>query len=105
MREKRSRVPLTAPLEASLQTTRVRDMPKHYSHTDSDKLRRGQPTADAPPGGPENPDPDTNSGYPAGGKELPEGKDAYGRDRKTQEQAGKTRPEDSQPGRGSTASR
>jgi len=65
-------------------------MPKLPFHAESDNERRkAQPTADAAPAGPENANPDTNSGYPAGGKEMPDGKDAYGRDRKTQEQAGK----------------
>lgn len=75
-------------------------MPKLPFHAESDNLHRnGQPTADEPPTEQENPDPGTNSGYPAGGKELPEGKDAYGRDRKTQEQAGKTSPKGGPQGR------
>jgi len=65
-------------------------MSKPPFHAESDNERRNaQPTADRPPTEQENPNPDTNSGYPAGGKDLPSGKDAYGRDRKTQEQAGK----------------
>lgn len=75
-------------------------MPKLPFHAESDNLRRdGQPTVDSPPTEQENPDPDTNSGYPAGGKELPEGEDAFGRDRKTQEQAGKAPPKGSTRGR------
>ncbi len=43
----------------------------------------GQPTADGPPTGDVNPDPATNSGYPAGGSQAPAGKDPYGRPRKS----------------------
>lgn len=39
----------------------------------------GQPVADGPPTGEVNTDPSTNSGYPAGGSQAPEGKDAFGR--------------------------
>ncbi|PND35733.1 hypothetical protein A6B37_08815 [Achromobacter sp. HZ01] len=68
-------------------------MPKLPFHAESDNERRkAQPTADGPPTGRENTDPDSNSGYPGGGKELPEGRDAYGRNKKTQEQAGKNPP-------------
>lgn len=65
-------------------------MPKLPFHAESDNERRkAQPAADSPPTERANRNPSTNSGYPAGGKELPPGKDAYGRDRKTQEQAAK----------------
>lgn len=65
-------------------------MSKLPFHAESDNERRkAQPTAETPPAGRKNANPNTNSGYPAGGGELPKGKDAYGRDRKTQEQAGK----------------
>ena len=39
----------------------------------------GQPVADGPPQGEVNTDPNSNSGYPAGGAQTQEGKDAYGR--------------------------
>jgi len=42
----------------------------------------GQPTAKGPPEGEVNRDPNTNSGYPAGGSQAPRGKDAYGREPK-----------------------
>lgn len=43
----------------------------------------GQPTADGPPTGDVNTDPQTNSGYPAGGSQAPEGKDPYARPKKS----------------------
>ncbi|MNR53387.1 hypothetical protein D3C85_1733940 [compost metagenome] len=42
----------------------------------------GQPVVDGPPQGDVNPDPATNSGYPAGGEQAPEGRDAFGRTEK-----------------------
>ncbi|RII99271.1 hypothetical protein DXK93_31165 [Achromobacter sp. K91] len=67
-------------------------MPKLPFHADSDNARRdGQPVADGPPTSKQNRDPNTNSGYPAGGKELPKGKDAFGRSAKVREQAEKRR--------------
>ena len=42
----------------------------------------GQPAAEGPPTGDVNPDPSTNSGYPAGGSQAPAGKDPLGRDKK-----------------------
>lgn len=44
----------------------------------------GQPTEDGPPTGDVNQNPDTNSGYPAGGSQAPAGKDPYGRPRKSE---------------------
>lgn len=42
----------------------------------------GQPVADGPPQGEVNPDPATNSGYPAGGEQTQAGRDAFGRSEK-----------------------
>lgn len=39
----------------------------------------GQPAEDGPPTGDVNQNPDSNSGYPAGGSQAPAGKDPYGR--------------------------
>lgn len=39
----------------------------------------GQPTAEGPPQGEVNRDPNTNSGYPAGGSQAEQGRDAFGR--------------------------
>ena len=41
-----------------------------------------QPAASGPPTGDVNPDPATNSGYPAGGSQAPDGQDAFARPKK-----------------------
>ncbi|CAB3657977.1 MULTISPECIES: hypothetical protein [Achromobacter] len=54
--------------------------PPPSPHVDrSDTGGTGQPVADGPPQGDVNTDPNTNSGYPAGGSQAQEGKDAFGR--------------------------
>lgn len=54
--------------------------PPPSPHVDpAEKGATGQPVADGPPQGEVNRDPNTNSGYPAGGSQAEEGKDVYGR--------------------------
>lgn len=55
--------------------------PPPSSHTDrAESGATGQPVAKGPPQGEVNKDPNTNSGYPAGGSQAQSGKDAFGRD-------------------------
>ncbi|MDH0737145.1 hypothetical protein [Achromobacter spanius] len=53
----------------------------------------GQPVADGPPQGDVNPDPATNSGYPAGGEQAPQGRDAFGRTEKQVKEQVEDRPD------------
>lgn len=53
----------------------------------------GQPVADGPPQRNVNPDPATNSGYPAGGEQAPQGRDAFGRTEKQVKEQVEDRPD------------
>lgn len=54
--------------------------PPPSPHVDRAKTgATGQPAAEGPPQGEVNRDPDTNSGYPAGGSQAEKGRDAFGR--------------------------
>ncbi|WP_164926478.1 hypothetical protein [Bordetella parapertussis] len=57
-------------------------MPNRPPPAQGQRAHRSGPEASEPPTGRHNPDPASNSSYPAGGKQEPAGKDAYGRPRK-----------------------
>ncbi|GAB1846379.1 hypothetical protein MyNCGM683_12080 [Achromobacter xylosoxidans] len=62
-------------------------MSKPIFHAESESERHnGQPQVDRP--GRDTPNPDTGSGYPAGGHRREQGKDAYGRGPMQRRQAG-----------------
>ncbi|WP_241070168.1 hypothetical protein [Achromobacter insuavis] len=64
-------------------------MSKPIFHATSNSERHnGQPEVDRPGHDAANPDPDTGSGYPAGGHRREQGKDAYGRGLLQRRQAG-----------------
>lgn len=64
-------------------------MSKPIFHAESESERHnGQPQADRPGRDTPNPDPDTGSGYPAGGQRREQGKDSYGRGPMQRRQAG-----------------